>query len=208
VQDMICSGACGQHRFAAHLAILLFPLLSHHAHPLSTHISSRIGPATRQAFRSRAILRDGFMVERIVTELENVKCTGENTISKNLLRNILGAYCTVTSKVIHCVSVEPNANKTRSHSDAKTNPSRQGRSESPDTTDSCLRRSDRRSRQHRTGREVRGRTGPAKSREKQTDLVRRQASPKGLAFFVSPSREPFGRHTHQSLCGWVQPAIG
>ena len=33
----------------------------HHAHPLSTHISSRIGPATRQARRSRAILRDGFM---------------------------------------------------------------------------------------------------------------------------------------------------
>ena len=34
---------------------------SHHAHPFSTHIISRIGPATRQALRSRAIRCDGFM---------------------------------------------------------------------------------------------------------------------------------------------------
>ena len=33
----------------------------HHPHPFSTHISSRIGPATMQAFRSRAIRRDGSM---------------------------------------------------------------------------------------------------------------------------------------------------
>ena len=38
---------------------------SHHPHPLATHISSRIGPATRQAFRSRAIRCDGFMGNRM-----------------------------------------------------------------------------------------------------------------------------------------------
>ncbi len=45
----------------------------HHAHPLSTHISSRIGPATRQARRSRAILRVGSMLNRIDTDGRNVK---------------------------------------------------------------------------------------------------------------------------------------
>lgn len=37
-------------------------ILSHHPHPLATHISSRIGPAKRQVFRSRAIRRDGSMI--------------------------------------------------------------------------------------------------------------------------------------------------
>ena len=45
----------------------------HHQHPFSTHLSSRTGPATMQAFRSRAIRRDGFMSDRIDTVGQNVK---------------------------------------------------------------------------------------------------------------------------------------
>ena len=37
----------------------------HHPHPLSTHSSSRIGPAKMQARKSRAIRRDGSMVNSL-----------------------------------------------------------------------------------------------------------------------------------------------
>jgi hypothetical protein len=48
-------------------------IASHHAHPLANRISSRIGPATMQARRSRAIRRDGFMGDRIDADGRNVK---------------------------------------------------------------------------------------------------------------------------------------
>jgi protocatechuate 3,4-dioxygenase beta subunit len=50
-----------------------YKIAVHHAHSFIAHISSRIGPATMQAFRSRAIRRSGFMVNRIVTVGQNVK---------------------------------------------------------------------------------------------------------------------------------------
>jgi hypothetical protein len=50
-----------------------YEIAFHHAHPFSTHISSRIGPATMQARKSRAIRRDVFMVNRIDADGRNVK---------------------------------------------------------------------------------------------------------------------------------------
>ena len=44
----------------------------HQPHPFATHISSRIGPAKMQAFRSRAIRRDGFMGNRMHWRAGNV----------------------------------------------------------------------------------------------------------------------------------------
>jgi hypothetical protein len=49
-----------------------YEIAFHHPHPFIAHISSRIGPAEMQAFRSRAIRRSGFMVNRIVMVGQNV----------------------------------------------------------------------------------------------------------------------------------------
>nr|DAK61528.1 MAG TPA: hypothetical protein [Caudoviricetes sp.] len=60
MKSVICARASGEHIGVTFTTSPVFEF-SHHAHPFSTHISSRIGPATMQAFRSRAIRRDGSM---------------------------------------------------------------------------------------------------------------------------------------------------
>ena len=61
------------HNIAFAFQTMLCSDIGHHAHPLANHISSRIGPATRQALRSRAIRRDGFIGDRIDAGGRNVK---------------------------------------------------------------------------------------------------------------------------------------
>lgn len=52
--------SCQNVAFAV-FAILPFSLFGHYQQPLRAQRKNRIGPATMQAFRSRAILRDGSM---------------------------------------------------------------------------------------------------------------------------------------------------
>ena len=61
------------HDVALAFATVFCSYVSHHPHPLATHISSRIGPAKMQARRSRAIRRDGFMKIRMSMAVRNVK---------------------------------------------------------------------------------------------------------------------------------------
>ena len=61
MEHMICAGALCHNIAFAVLAVFPRVFGTHHPHPFITHISSRIGPATMQAFKSRAIRRDGFI---------------------------------------------------------------------------------------------------------------------------------------------------
>jgi hypothetical protein len=61
------------HNIAFAFGTMLCSDIGHHAHPLANHINSRIGPATMQAFKSRAIRRDGFIGDRIAADGRNVK---------------------------------------------------------------------------------------------------------------------------------------